>query len=411
MKKSLFLILLGFSGIISAQNNKEFPVLKGDYLGQKTPSIIPEVFAAGIVIDTSCWGHSQIAISPKGDEIYWSAWTTKYLKEKTKDNTQQIFYSKLKNGIWTKPDLPVFVKNHLTCDNGIPVFSLDGNRLFFNSNRAGGIGETDVWYVDRKNDGWSEPVNVGEPYNSDNIDWTPIFTNSGNAYRMGNYVSNANEKPLCFKYSNGKFSDPTQLAIHPDFLPQFPMYVSADESYLIFGGYHYVQTYGGLDLYITFKMLDGKWGYPINMGNKINTDRIERFPMVSPDGKYMFFLRHNENQDFFWVSTSIFDNLKKECIKLSKNPPPSVQILDLSSEDLDKYVGVYIGDPAVGKLTVSKNGNVLQLQFGKSRILPLECYEIDKFKYDPYMVVIEFLPNDNKLKTYTIGKVFELTKQ
>jgi len=411
MRKNLFLLIIGFNSFIYAQETQEFPVLQGEYLGQKIPGIVPEVFGAGIVTDKSCWGHSQIAISPKGNEIFWSAWTMKYLTEDGKDNTQQIFYSKLENGIWTKPALPEFVINHLTCNNGVPVFSLDGNKLFFNSNRSGGFGGTDVWYVDRKNDGWSEPVNVGEPYNSDNIDWTPVFTSNGNAYRMGNYVANANEKPLCFKYSNGKFSNPTQLDIHPDFLPQYPMYVSPDESYLIFGGYHYLQTFGGLDLYISFKMPDGKWGYPINMGNKINTDRFERFPVVSPDGNYMFFVRHNENQDFFWVSTSVFDNLKKECIEKSKNPPPAIKVIDLSSEDLEKFVGVYIGDPAVGKFTISKNGNVLQFQFGKSRLMTLECYDLNKFKYDPFMVNIEFLPDDKKLKTYTMGKVFELTKE
>jgi hypothetical protein len=238
-----------------------------------------------------------------------------------------------------------------------------------------------------------------------------VFTKNGNAYRMGYYHYDNNEKPICFKYSNGIFSDPTPVNIQPDFHPWYPMYVSQDENYLIFGGYHYLQTFGGLDLYISFKLPNGQWGYPVNMGNKINSDRIERFPTISPDGNYLFFVRHTETQDFFWVFTSFFDNLKKECIEKSKNPPPAFKAIDLSSEDLDTLVGVYLGDPAVGKLTINKNGNDLMLQFGKSRLIPLECYDLNKFKYDPFMINIEFLPNDKKLKTFTAGKVYELTKE
>lgn len=411
MKRILFLLLIVFNGPIYGQGVQEFPVLKGEYLGQKLPGVVPEVFAPGIVSDTSWGEHCPLAISPKGDEVYWSAWTMEYPTEDGKDNTQQIFFSKLENGVWTKPALAEFVKNHLTSNNGVPVFSLDGSKLFFNSNRPGGLGETDVWYAERKNDGWSDPVDVGEPFNSDNIDWTPVFTESGNAYRMGNYFRNDNETPLCFKYSNGRFSDPTPVAIHPDFHPWYPMYVSPDESYLIFGGYHYLQTFGGFDLYISFRMPDGQWGYPVNMGGKINTDRIERFPVVSPDGKYLFFVRHTETQDLFWVSTAIFDDLKTECIEKTKNPPPAFKAVELSSEDLDKYLGVYSGDAAVGKLTISKEGSVLMLQFNKGRLIALECYGTDKFKYDRFMINIEFITKDKKLRSLVNGTIHELTKE
>lgn len=45
MKTIFLLILLGFSSLIYSQ---EFPVLKGDYLGQTPPGIIPEVFVPGL---------------------------------------------------------------------------------------------------------------------------------------------------------------------------------------------------------------------------------------------------------------------------------------------------------------------------------------------------------------------------
>ena len=48
------------------------------------------------------------------------------------------------------------------------------------------------------------------------------------------------------------------------------------------------------------------------MGESINTTNQERFPYVSPDGKYLFFTRRNNpnKDDIWWVSTKIIKKLK-----------------------------------------------------------------------------------------------------
>ena len=48
------------------------------------------------------------------------------------------------------------------------------------------------------------------------------------------------------------------------------------------------------------------------MGEKDTTGKAERFPRVSPDGKYLFFMRHTPGQDFFWVFIKIIDELKTQ---------------------------------------------------------------------------------------------------
>lgn len=412
MRNILFLLLL-ISGIaVGARDKSNFPLLKGEYLGQKPPGIVPEIFAPGIVSDSSWWEHCQVAISPKGDEIYWSAWTEAYMGPDGKTNTEQLFYSKLENGKWTKPALAEFVRKYLKVNNGGPVYSPDGNKLYFSSTREGGLGGRDIWYVERNKHGWSNPVNIGKPYNSEgNNDWTPVFTNKGNAFHMG---WNEKEKPLCYRYSNGVFSAPIPVILQPEFQPWWPLYVSPDESYLIFSGYHYLDNFGSLDLYICFKMDDGQWGYPVNMGKDINSNRTERFPVVSPDGKYLFFVRHTPTQDFFWVSTSMFVELRKECCEKTKNPPPEVTIFDLPTEELDKYTGVFSGAGFIGKLVVSKEGNVLRYQGDyQGRLSPfftLECYAKDKFKNDRNMVNLEFSPDGNTIKISGGGE-YELTKE
>jgi hypothetical protein len=412
MKKTLLSLLIALSTFIYTLEAQDFPVIKGEYLGQRLPGLVPVVFAPGIVSDTSWWEHCQLAVSPKGDEIFWSAWTIKYPKEDGKTSTEQIFYSELENGIWTKPVLAEFVKEFLTGNNGGPVFSLDGCKLFFYSGRPGGMGGMDTWYVERTENGWSKPINAGEPYNSANEDWAPVFTNSGNAYRMGNYYDDKNEKPLCFKYTDGKFSNPIPVTFHSDFFPWYPIYVSPNEDYAIFSAAKET-GYGFLDLYISFKTTDGRWGYPINMGNKVNTESTERFPVVSPDGKYLFFMRQTETQDIFWVSTACFNDLKKESIE-KVNTLPEYKAISLKSEDLDKYLGVYsCPDLPSNKITISKEGNILfyttHQDFGDYSV-PLECIDTDKFKYQS-ITKFEFLPSKNKLRIIVGNKTYDATKE
>ncbi|MBN2134683.1 MAG: PD40 domain-containing protein [Acidobacteria bacterium] len=305
MIKNCLAIFVCLCSMLYAQNSEQFPELKGEYLGQKTPGNIPEVFAPGIVSSSNWAEHCQVAVSPKGDEIFWSAWTEEYTTKDFPKGSEQLFYSKLVDGLWTKPKLAEFTQQRLDGLNGGPVFSADGEKLYFYSTASeGSLGAMDTWYVQKIDRKWSQPINVGTPFNSDGIDWTPVFSVKGNAYT--NYA-----KLMKFKFGKDGFSNPEEMIIHKDFRPVFPIYIAPDEQYVIFSAEN-EKGFGSLDLYISFKDKDNNWGIPINMGPEINTDKVERFPVVSPDGKYLFFMRHTEpDQDFFWVSTEIIEKLKE----------------------------------------------------------------------------------------------------
>lgn len=315
MKKIFFILLVGIIYASCTRTDESFFETKDAYFGLTPPGLIPEVFAPNIASDTNWAEHCQVAVSPDGKEIYWSAWSSKYPPDNGMKNSEQIYFSEFKKGAWTKPTIAEFIKDHLTCLNGGPSFSPDGNRIYFYSTGIeGGLGKKDVWYVDRTETGWSKPINAGPPLNTIDGDWTPSFNPNGNAYHMGNYADNRKEKPLKFNYSDGKFSKPDTVIIHSDFRPAWAFFVSPDESYLIFSGLN-KEGFGSLDIYICFKTDDNNWGTPINLGDKINTEKMERFPTVSPDGKYLFFMRHTPGQDFFWVSTEIFNKLRESELK------------------------------------------------------------------------------------------------
>ncbi len=63
----------------------------------------------------------------------------------------------------------------------------------------------------------------------------------------------------------------------------------------------------GCDLFISFRK-EGKWQLPIKFGPEINSDMIERFPYVSPDGKYLFFVRGFG--DIYWIDAAIIEKMK-----------------------------------------------------------------------------------------------------
>ncbi len=306
MKKFTILFLIGIVCISCTKKNKRFLESEDAYFGLKPPCLVPEIFAPGIVSDTGWREHCQLAISPDGKEIYWSRFSDGI--------SEQIYFSKFENKKWSSPALVDFVKDDLTLINGGPTFSLDGKKLFFYSkDRPGGLGYIDTWYVERTEGGWSKPINAGAPYNSNKDDRPPIITKLDNAYNMGRDFINNKEEFLKFNYTDGEFSDPTKVSIYKDFSSWWPLFISPDESYIVFPSNH-EGGFGGLDLYISFKHNNDIWGYPINMGAEINSNLSERFPVVSPDGKYLFFMRHTKTWDIFWVSADVIKNLKTQSL-------------------------------------------------------------------------------------------------
>ena len=89
-------------------------------------------------------------------------------------------------------------------------------------------------------------------------------------------------------------------------------FIAPGESYLIFSS-NRKGGFGSGDLYISFKNKSGEWQEAINMGALINTDKQERFPGVSPDGKYLFFTRWHSTpyyHDLYWIDARIIKNLR-----------------------------------------------------------------------------------------------------
>ena len=100
-----------------------------------------------------------------------------------------------------------------------PAISFDGKKLYFVSDKSGGLGGTDIYVCERKGDKWGKPKNLGSPVNTSSHEKNPYIDSQGNLY----------------------FASTGHLGL------------------------------GGLDIYIAKIKADGSFEAPVNLGYPVNT--------------------------------------------------------------------------------------------------------------------------------------------
>jgi len=285
-----------------------FPKLTGKYLDQPPPGKTPAIFAPGIVSSQEHFEHSSLAFSSDEEEVYWSTDFTEF-------GFYDVVFMKRENGRWTAPRLAPFSEKHHAGD---PVFSSDGQKLYFSSNRPkpadAGPRDTNIWVVERKGGAWSEPRALGESINTLREESVRSLTRNGTLYfrRDGEWFRSIQD--------NGVFQTPEKLHIPLDSEARIlALFMDPDERYMIIeamvnGGY------GGADLYVSYALPDGSWSQAVNLGPKVNTRGHERFPSVTPDGRYLMFLRVTDGSDIYWVDAGIMEDLKPKELKEKTAP-------------------------------------------------------------------------------------------
>ncbi len=151
----------------------------------------------------------------------------------------RIWRADLVNGRWQRPvDLgaPVNYPDPITV-TAHPSLTLDGNTMYFSSDRPGGFGASDIWVTRRVGGVWQTPENLGPVVNSASNDSEPCIAPDG-----------------------------------------YTLYFSSGRP----GGF------GSSDLWVTHDV-SGQWTTPANLGPDVNSAGSEREPYVSRDGQYLFF--------------------------------------------------------------------------------------------------------------------------
>lgn len=268
------------------------------YLGEDLPSNEPKIFASGIISkdDQSEFGS---IFSANGSEFFFAVEI---------NGKAEIRYSKLDNGSWTAPKTII---GHTTYSFNDPMLSPDENRLYYISDRPKNGEKTsdyDIWYSQRRSDGWSEPINAGNMINSARNEYYISFASDGTMY----YSSNKNAKEgnhrdydiYASKEKDGIFQESTRLSgsINTDAY-EADVFIAPDKSYIIFCSIR-PEGLGRGDLYISYKQENGEWSNATGLKKPINTEKHELCPWVTRDGKYFLY---TSNQNIYWVSTKVFE--------------------------------------------------------------------------------------------------------
>ena len=120
-----------------------------------------------------------------------------------------------------------------------PSISADGKTLYFVSNRANGLGKSDIWVTHlAPNNEWTVPRNLGDVINTPHSEETPF--------------------------------------IHPD---GKTLYFTSDGHVGM----------GGKDIFMTKMQPDGTWSTPKNLGYPINTWNDEQGLFVAASGENAYF--------------------------------------------------------------------------------------------------------------------------
>jgi len=234
------------------------------------------------------------SITPDSKELWYSSSVQHFYME-------TIFYSRrLPNGHWGPPKLAPFSGRGHDFD---PVFSPDGKRMLFISDRPTHAGEKkrdyDIWYVDRQpGGGWGQPRRFPAPINSvpdangegGREEFASIAAD-GTIYFAGDPRSGPGGMAIYrSRLSNGRYETPERL---PDIINagQFvgePV-IAADQSFMLFSAFGLPDGAGNWDIYFARRGADGQWQAPRHLGPAVNTPERDYSPRLEPDGHTLVF--------------------------------------------------------------------------------------------------------------------------
>lgn len=182
------------------------------------------------IINTTEWEDSP-SISPDRTTLYFT---------RGRDRDVDIYVSNTTPEGWSEPEMLSELQEK-TFPTGGP-HSHNSMTLFFSSYRPGGIGEADIYYSMKGENGWGKPTNLGKTVNSEKMDAEP--------------------------------------------------YISFDAKTLYFSS----NRNGSTDIWMSQKEVDDSWGTPQNIGPPVNTSGDETQPFLTHDGQELYFMAVNRDE-------------------------------------------------------------------------------------------------------------------
>ncbi len=181
-----------------------------------------ENFVDAIPLEELNTGNNEGAhcISPSGKHIFFTA-----CDRQGSIGGCDLYITLKKDGVWVEPiNLGPGVNTRAW--DAQPSLSPDGNRLYFASTRKGGLGKSDIWYIDLINGVWTDPINAGPAINTDGNEESPFIHLDGETlyFRSDGHLGMGKHDIFLSRKVNGEWSKAENLG--------YPINTKADEGAL-----------------------------------------------------------------------------------------------------------------------------------------------------------------------------------
>jgi L-ascorbate metabolism protein UlaG (beta-lactamase superfamily) len=308
-------IFLFLPGIPAKVFQAEATPRPGVSFGQTPPGLEPVKFWPDVLAAERC-PHGQLAFSPDGTGVFWSAILPP-------GPEQTIYYSAFDGRAFSEPAVAPFAA---ASGNGGPAFSADGKRLFFSAELGAKDGaspkSTAICYVERSGTGWTKPVPIESTIDDKMTKGQVSVARSGNIYFSGRVLTERTPAIYMCRYADGGYAPPKMLTGSIADVPLLvDPWIDPDEKFLLVSCAPLEGPPMRTDIGISYSREDGTWGAPARLGPAVNTEAFERFPSLSRDGKHLFFIRSlspqfvGDQAHFYWIDAGILADVNRKGLK------------------------------------------------------------------------------------------------
>lgn len=246
----------------------------------------PVVFAPGTISGPA--HDSAPAFTPDGVTVYF-----------TRSNAAQstIYVSHKQGERWSEPEVASFSGEWNDME---PAFAPDGSWLVFVSNRPAKAGGTPIeatynggtqkggnlWRVERKGNGWGEPMRLPDAVNPNPSTFAPSVAADGSLWFMTPDAASGKFRLYRSQYRDGRYQAAKALPFSDGSATDVDPAVAPDESFVVFGSGRRPKV--GIDLFIAFRDGDG-WREPVWLGDRVNSSGSDAEPRLGPDHATLYF--------------------------------------------------------------------------------------------------------------------------